>query len=574
MLASAAGDALGWPQENRGGRVGGQRGIEAKLDFVDWRRRDGGRYASHEEVIRAGEYSDDTQLVLAVARALLAGNDWWERWTRVDLPFWLQYERGGGSATKTAARSWMGGTPPWRGDERRRYFASGGNGVAMRVMPHCVRYSSTADFSPIARSALADGIATHGHPRALVGALAYAYVLWRALRREEHLGYGELIDQARQGVSEWGALLASERIPDDWRILADEQFDSDYGRVWDNTVAEMLSLLRVCAEGAEQAALSIDREILDRLGCFDPKISGSGTVTAAGAIFLASRYASRPTQGLVAAAFASGADCDTLAAMTGALLGAVNGPDWLGRAAEVLQDHGYLVHMTDALLAKTAPAVVQPTASMATFWRELAGITVGTRLDLPDGRIGTVRDIVEHPTRTRNRIRTWIVDASDGQTVFLKKITRPHEQRERPTEQAQQPLVDRQGHRAIVAVEAADIERSVVFYRDVMGLEIRKRRHDYVQFGGFALVPSIATSRAANPVSQLRLSEDLFAAKTKIVVFVERTEIEPLREHLIDAKVVVSPVRERDERRYFCCLDPDGTVIELREANGGLTGQG
>ena len=69
MLAAAVGDALGWPQENRASRVGGRRGVEPELEFSEWRRREGGSYAPHEETIAAGTYSDDTQLILATGGA-------------------------------------------------------------------------------------------------------------------------------------------------------------------------------------------------------------------------------------------------------------------------------------------------------------------------------------------------------------------------------------------------------------------------------------------------------------------------------------------------------------------------
>ena len=36
--------------------------------------------------------------------------------------------------------------------------------------------------------------------------------------------------------------------------------------------------------------------------------------------------------------------------MTGAVLGAVNGTDWLGRTAERLQDYSYIREMTSRLL--------------------------------------------------------------------------------------------------------------------------------------------------------------------------------------------------------------------------------
>jgi ADP-ribosylglycohydrolase/catechol 2,3-dioxygenase-like lactoylglutathione lyase family enzyme len=566
MLAAAAGDALGWPQENRGRRVGGRRGVEAKLEFVDWRRRDGGQYASHEDMIRAGEYSDDTQLVLAVARSLTAGDDWWERWTGVELPFWLLYERGGGGATKRAARSWSKGSAPWSSEERDRYFAAGGNGVAMRVLPHCIRGATSNDFTPIARNVLADGVATHGHPRALV----YAFAVWRALRRAERLAYGALVDEAKQGVAEWSALPTVDEIASGWREAADAHFAGGYERIWNDTVAEMLELLSICAQGMDQGALSIDRETLDQLGCFNAKISGAGTVTAGGAIFVASRYASRPTQGLLAAAFARGADSDTLAAMAGALLGAVNGLDWLGHAAERLQDYDYLTRVTSALLRGENQAVppAPELRAVPRFWRGLTEVGAGAEVDLPDGRRGTVRDVVDHPTKTRNSIKTWMVETSDGQTLFLKKVSKLPAATERPPEPAESAQPDVRRRRAVVAVEADDLERSVSFYRDVLGLEVRRQTPDYVNFGGVVLVLPAAGERGDGSSSQLRLPEDVFASKPKIMIFVDAGELEALRSQIVGAKLPVSVIEEGGGRRHFYCLDPDGTVIELREANG------
>ena len=283
----------------------------------------GGRFANHEEVIGAGEYSDDTQLIAAVSRSLLAGSDWWSRWTRSELPFWLLYERGGGGATKRAAQAWTKGTPPWTGETRDRYFSAGGNGVAMRVLPHLLRRDG--GFAEAAQAIVADGIATHGHPRALVGAQAYAFALWSALRRQQRLAYGALLEEVRNGVDVWSVRPSVDDVAPDWARAAKTAMEGAYDDIWEATVGEIADLLDACLEGIGQGALSIDRETLAKLGTFDKRVSSAGTVTAAGAIFLASRYASRPAQGLVAAAFAEGADTDTLGSMTGGLLAAISG---------------------------------------------------------------------------------------------------------------------------------------------------------------------------------------------------------------------------------------------------------
>ena len=196
FVAAAAGDALGWPQEIRGKALGSPP-TTAKLDFSSWSRLDGGRFYRHEQRIKAGEYSDDTQLMLAVARCRPIPNiGWWSSFTRTELPLWSLYQRGGGVATKRAARSWSRGVPPWAGDESNivvQYFNAGGNGVAMRVIPHAIYYAHDDDPFLLMRDIFLDGIATHGHPRALVGAAAYGFAAWWYLRSRETISYGESI---------------------------------------------------------------------------------------------------------------------------------------------------------------------------------------------------------------------------------------------------------------------------------------------------------------------------------------------------------------------------------------------
>ena len=103
LVAFAAGDALGWPQEQNSRRSRQLDKTTPTLSFIEWTKRLGGRFQPHEETIGPGEYSDDTQLVLATARSLSHGNRWPEILSRQELPVWLLYERGGGRSTKRAA---------------------------------------------------------------------------------------------------------------------------------------------------------------------------------------------------------------------------------------------------------------------------------------------------------------------------------------------------------------------------------------------------------------------------------------------------------------------------------------
>ena len=74
LVASAAADSLGWVTEFMRSPSALQRklGVSELTDYVAWRKMVGGRFNTYIDYIGAGEYSDDTQLTLAVARAVAA----------------------------------------------------------------------------------------------------------------------------------------------------------------------------------------------------------------------------------------------------------------------------------------------------------------------------------------------------------------------------------------------------------------------------------------------------------------------------------------------------------------------
>lgn len=74
LIGAAIGDALGWPNEQNSKNI--RKNRNSIRTYVEWNRRAGGKYWPHEEKICAGEYSDDTQLIIATARSLLRGRQW------------------------------------------------------------------------------------------------------------------------------------------------------------------------------------------------------------------------------------------------------------------------------------------------------------------------------------------------------------------------------------------------------------------------------------------------------------------------------------------------------------------
>ena len=432
FLALAAGDALGWPQEMPRNVVGGSGNKNAHVEFVEWRRRSGGRFRPYEEVIRPGDYSDDTQLTLAVARCRTNhGPDWWKALTRVELPLWTVYERGGGGATKRAAKAWGDGHPPWKSnkaDRVRQYFSAGGNGVAMRVLPHALFLAGDATSAALAHDVVLDGSATHGHPRALVGARAYAHAAWSLARRTNTLRFGELVDALIDEACQWSGFPESKQNGSSWFQAADDATNGEYQRIWDETCREMRDLLETARKGLEAGALADDHAVMKELGCFG-RNKGAGTSSAAVAAYLVARHAAQPTQGILRAAFEKGADTDTLAAMAGGLMGCLAGVEWLPPSWFHVQDAEYLRSIASRVASGPDGADHQPVGTPTRPQSIFSDLGRKGEVDreLAFGGARRVRAVCLPNPRTSAKsiaIRAWRLSASDGQTMYVAKVDR------------------------------------------------------------------------------------------------------------------------------------------------------
>ena len=428
FLALAAGDALGWPQEIRRNVRSSASDTSPRIEFQTWTRRSGGRYRPYEELIRAGEYSDDTQLTLAVARSRTNhGADWWKAFMRVELPRWTIYERGGGGATKRAAQAWLSGNRPWQSGKTnavRRYFDAGGNGVAMRVLPHALFLAGQDDPATLVHDVVRDGAATHGHPRALVGATACAYAAWSLARRNWTLGFGELLDLLIDEQDRWGAFPGMERGGEAWFAAAGRAIDEPYERLWERTVDEMRKLLEQARNGIRAGALADDRAVLDDLGCFG-RFKGAGTVTAAAAAYLAARHAAQPAQGVLRAAFEEGADTDTLGAVTGGLLGCLAGDEWLPAPWRDVQDAAYIRCLAGQVARGPAGAEQRPVETPATPRAVLADLARDDDQEVALGESTRVQVTAlpnPKPLSKSITVRVWRLQTAEGQTMYVTRV--------------------------------------------------------------------------------------------------------------------------------------------------------
>ena len=429
LLALAAGDALGWPQEMRWNVRGNPANELAQVEFKEWTRRSGGRYQPYEEIIRPGEYSDDTQLALAIARSRTNhGSEWWKAFTRVELPLWTLYERGGGGATKRAANAWAGNLAPWKSTKKenvRRYFGAGGNGVAMRVLPHALFLSGEETATGLMHDVVLDGSATHGHPRALVGATVYAHAAWSLMRKSGTLRFGELLDKLIDEAPVWSEFPKRDRKKSSWFESADETTNG-YEPLWNRTVREMHELLVTARRGVQAGALADDRTVLKDLGCFG-RARGAGTISAAAAAYLAARHAAQPKQAVLRAAFEKGADTDTLAAMAGGLVGCTSGIEWLPQPWFRVQDAKYLRRMASCVILGPDGAderPVKPLSNPRLVFSQLA--LKGSHEVFLSGSIRARAAVMPNPKPIAKSIAVsaWRLNTTDGQTMYITKVKR------------------------------------------------------------------------------------------------------------------------------------------------------
>ncbi|MBK0868312.1 ADP-ribosylglycohydrolase family protein [Saccharopolyspora sp. HNM0986] len=335
MLWSAWADALGFISE-----LTDDAGLRRRLGHmplnkpVAWQRRIGGR-AGVKVALPAGCYSDDTQLRLATARAISHRGFDVESFANVELAVWPAYALGGGRASKAAARNLAKPGMAWFGNFFDGWTAAGGNGAAMRIQPHVWAASEPASLGPHLTDVLTNAVTTHGHPRALVGAVVHALALGSILEAGEvpsPESWPRILDLAEQAIKLFDDHPQLATI---WRATWEKETESSFSSTWRETVDECRALLptvsTIADELSNSPAANADlrqaayNRLIESLGLSDPDFRGSGTTTVLASLALAAGFPKNPQDCAVLAARAVGTDTDTIATMAAALVGAANG---------------------------------------------------------------------------------------------------------------------------------------------------------------------------------------------------------------------------------------------------------
>ena len=427
LMASAIGDALGWPQEQNSKNQNPD--YTPRLEFCDWTRETGSRFHSHKELIKAGEYSDDTQLMLATARSLIKKEKWYLNFAKVELPFWILYERGGGRATKSSCKSWSKGKSPWKETDIKllnNYYNSGGNGVVMRILPHV--YHTSNDRKKLHYDIFRNGIATHGHPRALLSSLMYAEALLYLINKNDTLKYGELINYLIENEKKWAELPEFENM-NDWLEKSEEIYGESYISVWEETLSEIRYGLFEVSSRLNNGLLDKTNDALEKLGCFDKEVNGSGVNSVLIALYIFSKFATNPQTGILEVAFLKNADTDTLASLVGGLFGSLHGTEWIPTELRTVQDYDYIKY-----IVSQSSEICDKEITVKDVWLDkkkkklidtLKTCDIGSQFKffVLDGLILKGKYNNESMGNNKNfNIETFEIKTVAGQTIYIKSI--------------------------------------------------------------------------------------------------------------------------------------------------------
>lgn len=476
MLWAAWADAIGFITELTDERgVWRRAGTAQVVETVAWKRRVGGKFGVPME-LPAGCYSDDTQLRLAVGRAITARGFDVEAFARVELTVWPAYALGGGRASKAAAANLTKVSTPWFGNFFDGWHTAGGNGAAMRIQPHVWAAREPDQVGSHLLDVIADSVTTHGHPRAIVGAVFHAVCLGYALQHGEvppPAVWPSLLDATDHAVK---LIDDHPQLASVWRPSWEQASGGPLDSAWRETVGECRELLEqaratsadlaLCG-GDWQAAGEVYADFASRHELTDPAVRGSGTVTVCAALMLAAGLGD-PKECAIVAANALGTDTDTIGTMAAALAGAATAAPF----TETVLDAPYLENEASRL----AEIALGGRGDHGFGYPDLLGWTPPrAQLDavgVVDGQLGlagiALLDVEADPVPDgRGSYWRW-ARSSIGASFLIKHRDQPRQlaagqlpidpaQRNRPVEVA----VERRARRGQV-----DDSRSVVYHTD------------------------------------------------------------------------------------------------------------
>ena len=196
LLGTFVGDALGMPFEGAAPEA-----IPERVEMIDAR-------------LGRGTYTDDTQMMIALAESLLERGQVDDEDLARAFREAYDPKRGYGGGTRRVLELWAAGTPVTAA--AGQVFdgqGSRGNGAAMRIAPIAVRFAHDPDR--LCEQAARSARITHAHPVGVDAAVVQAAAIGAALRTDDILEAAlaaAKTHEMKNGLRAVGDLLAGDAV--------------------------------------------------------------------------------------------------------------------------------------------------------------------------------------------------------------------------------------------------------------------------------------------------------------------------------------------------------------------------
>lgn len=336
-LWAALGDAFGYITE-----LGDESTFIYRLDGLSnqwgkssWKRKIGGQYGCRVE-FQPGTYSDDTQLRLAVSRAINADGVFQkEAFAKIELPAWRCYALGAGVGSLTASENLVKSGVNWNSNffhtKNSNYYNGGGNGAAMRIQPHIWAASNWQHPNIYLLDVVSNSIITHGHARGILGSAFHAICLAMTLANKQPLSqpfWSETIPFIKNIPS----IIEKEfSLSSIWLTQWQSDTSLNFSEQTSIVIDEFKTYIKEFTLHKQGTPKERYYSFAKAIGAVGGKERGSAVKTSVLASAAALLFKDEdPIQCLQAIASLFDSDTDTIATMTGALLGATldNEPDF------------------------------------------------------------------------------------------------------------------------------------------------------------------------------------------------------------------------------------------------------
>ena len=161
------------------------------------------------------------------------------------------------------------------------------------------------------------------------------------------LSFAELVDILIEERKIWGAAPNQDRFFD-WLEVAQNESGYNYSVEWNNCYTNMIKGLDYVKQALNDGLLSDDKIVLENIGAYS-NVCGAGDIAVLTAVYFFSKYVNTPELAISVPAFSVGLDTDTIASMTGGLIGSFCGIDWIPLEWKSIQDYSYICSVANDL---------------------------------------------------------------------------------------------------------------------------------------------------------------------------------------------------------------------------------